>query len=160
VAGVFESRARLREDAQRLLESLRELGEGRYAVLFDRKGVLLESPQDAGEGWPLRRFVQSHTEALFHVPAALHGGEEMGDLFEDLEGDGFYLAILNGRVGVLVACPDPQRLEQESGKLVKVLADRLLRLNPAWRRDERGRGLFFGSPRLDTVVIGRPKPVE
>jgi hypothetical protein len=153
---MFESKARLQEDVQRLLDSLRELGEGRYAVLFDRKGVLLESPQATGERWPLRRFVQSRAEALFHVPAALHGGEEMKDLFEDLEGDGFFLAFLNGRVGVLVACPDAQRLEEESGKVLKVLADRLLRLNPAWRLDEKGGGLFFGSARLDTVVVGRP----
>jgi hypothetical protein len=156
VAGVFESRARLQEDARRLLDALRELGEGRYAALFDRRGVLLESPDGSSEGWPLRRFVQSHGEELFRLPAALHGGEEMKDLFEDLESDGFFLAFLNGRVGVLVACPDAQRVEDESGELLKVLADRLLRLNPAWRLDERGRGLFFGAPRLDTVVIGRP----
>jgi hypothetical protein len=154
---MFESTARLREDVHRLLAALRELAEGPYAALFDSKGVLLESPDDAGEGgWRLRRLVQNRAEALFHVPAALHGGEEMSDLFEDLEGDEFFLAFLNGRVGILVACPDAKRLEEASGKLLKVLADRLLRLNPAWRLDERGRGLFFGSPRLDTVVIGRP----
>ena len=153
---MFESTARLREDVHRLLAALRELAEGPYAALFDSKGVLLESPDDAGEGgWRLRRLVQNRAEALFHVPAALHGGEEMSDLFEDLEGDEFFLAFLNGRVGILVACPDAKRLEEASGKLLKVLADRLLRLNPAWRLDERGRGLFFGS-RLDTVVIGRP----
>ena len=154
---MFESTARLREDVHRLLAALRELAEGPYAALFDSKGVLLESPDDAGEGgWRLRRLVQNRAEALFHVPAALHGGEEMSDLFEDLEGDEFFLAFLNGRVGILVACPDAKRLEEASGKLLKVLADRLLRLNPAWRLDERGRGLFFGSPRLDTVVISRP----
>jgi hypothetical protein len=156
VTDVFESKKKLQEDAQRLLDALRELGEGRYAVLFDRKGVLLESPPGACEEWPLRHFVHSRAEALFQVPAALHGGEEMKDIFEDLESDGFFLAFLNGRVGVLVACPEPQRLQEDSSKLMKVLADRLLRLNPAWRLDERGRGLFFGSPRLDTVVIGRP----
>jgi hypothetical protein len=154
---MFESRERLQEDVHRLLDALRELGEGRYAALFDRKGVLLESPGDAGEGgWRLRRFVQTHGEALFGVPAALHGGEEMSDLFADQEGDEYFLAVLNGRAGILVAGGDAQRLEDEAGKLLKVLADRLLRLNPAWRLDERGRGLFFGSPRLDTVVIGRP----
>ncbi len=155
---MFESKAALREDARRLLDSLRELGDGRYAALFDRKGVLLESPGETNEAWPLRRFVESRGEALFRVPAALHGGEEMKDLFEDLDADGFFMAFLNGRVGILVACPDPQRLQDEAGKLLKVLADRLLRLEPAWRLDERGRGLFFGSPRLDTVVIGRPSP--
>jgi hypothetical protein len=155
VADVFESKATLREDARRLLDALRELGEGRYAALFDRKGVLLESPSDSSEGWPLRRFVESHGEALFRLPAALHGGEEMKDVFEDLDADAFFVAFLNGRVGILVACTDPQRLEEQSGKVLKVLADRLLRLEPSWRLDERGRGLFFGSPRLDTIVIGR-----
>jgi hypothetical protein len=156
VVGVFESKATLREDARRLLDTLRELGEGRYAALFDGRGVLLESPGDSNEGRPLRRFVECHGEALFRLPAALHGGEEMKDLFEDLDADAFFIALLNGRVGILVACADPQRLEAESGKVLKVLADRLLRLEPSWRLDERGRGLFFGSPRLDTVVVGRP----
>ena len=153
---MFESKARLREDVGRLLDALRELGEGRYAALFDRKGVLLESPAESSEEWALRRFVESRGEALFRLPAALHGGEEMKDVFEDLEADGFFMAFLNGRVGILVACDDPQLLEDHSGKVLKVLADRLLRLEPSWRLDERGRGLFFGSPRLDTVVIGRP----
>jgi hypothetical protein len=167
---VFESSARLHEDAHRLLDALRDLGEGRYAALFDSKGVLLESPLDTTEGptWVLRRFVQGHAETLFRVPEALHaatgdrpgeGGQEMRDLFEDMESDEFFLAFLNGRVGILVACPDAQRLEDESGEILKILADRLLRLNPGWRLDEKGRGLFFGSPRLDTVVIGRPSGV-
>jgi hypothetical protein len=154
---VFESKERLQEDVRRLLDSLRGLGEGRYAALFDAKGVLLESPGDSSEGeWVLRRLVQSHAVALFAVPSALHRGEEMRDVFEDWEDDEFFLALVNGRVGVLVACPHAQRLEDESGQLLEVLVDRLLRLNPAWRLDEKGRGLFFGSPRLDTVVIGRP----
>ena len=156
MADVFESKATLRDDARRLLDALRELGEGRYAALFDRKGLLLESPGESSEGWPLRRFVESRGEALFRLPAALHGGEEMKDLFEDVDADAFFVAFLNGRVGILVACADPQRLEEQSGEVLKVLADRLLRLEPSWRLDERGRGLFFGSPRLDTIVIGRP----
>jgi hypothetical protein len=148
---MFESKARLQQDALQLVRALRELGEGRYAALFDPKGVLLESPEDPS----LRRLVEARAEALFRLPAALRGQEEMGDVFEDWGDDEFFLAFLNGRVGVLVACPDAKRLEDESGKVLKILADRLLRLNPAWRLDERGRGLFFGSPRLDTVVIGR-----
>jgi hypothetical protein len=165
---MFESRTKLQEDTGRLLESLRGLAEGRYAALFDAKGVLLESPDGGGEGgWRLRRLVQSKAEALFRLPAALHtpggaGGDRdpddppMVDLFEPWEDDEFFLAFLNGRVGILVACPDAKRLQEESGRLLTVLADRLLRYNPAWRRDEKGRGLFFGTPRLDTVVIGRP----
>ena len=154
---MFESKKRLQDDARALLEALRELGEGYYAVLFDPKGVLLESPDETTEGeWVLRRLVQSHAEALFRLPSALQGGDEMSDLFEDWPGHEFFLAFLNGRVGLLVACPDAKRLEDASSELLKVLADRLLRYNPAWRLDEKGRGLFFGSPRLDTVVIGRP----
>ena len=154
---MFESKAKLQEDARKLLESLRALGEGYYAVLFDPKGVLLESPDETSEGeWVLRKLVQSRAEALFRLPAALHGGEEMPDLFEDFQEHEFFLAFLNGRVGVLVACADAQGLKDASGELLRVLADRLLRYNPAWRLDEKGRGLFFGSPRLDTVVIGRP----
>jgi len=152
---MFQSKEKLQEDARSLLEALRDLGGGRYAALFDLKGVLLESPDDTRDR-VLRRLIQDRAEALFRLPAALHGGQEMDDLFADWESDEFFLAFLNGKVGLLVACPDAQRLQDQSGKLLKVLADRLLRLNPAWRLDEKGRGLFFGSPRLDTVVIGRP----
>ena len=170
---MFESKARLQEDVRGLLDALRGLGGGRYAALFDAKEVLLQSPDEglSGQagmpfGGDLRRLVQSRAEALFALPAALHaphvpgdrteGSGEMSDLFEAWAEDEFFLAFLNGRVGLLVACPDAKRLEGESGKLLEVMADRLLRFNPAWRIDERGRGLFFGSPRLDTVVIERP----
>jgi hypothetical protein len=155
---MFQSKEKLQEDVRSLVEALRRLGEGRYAVLFDPKGVLLESAEERlAEGqWVLRRLIQARAEDLFRLPAALHGGQEMEDLFADWESDEFFLAFLNGKVGLLVACPDAQRLQDESGELLKILADRLLRLNPAWRLDEKGRGLFFGSPRLDTVVVGRP----
>jgi len=149
---MFESKARLQEDVRGLVDALRALGEGRYAALFDAKGVLLESARDA----PLRELVRERGEALFRLPGALRGEEALGDVFEPWPGDEFFLAFLNGRVGVLVACPEAKRLEDEAVQLLKVLADRLLRLNPAWRLDEKGRGLFFGSPRLDTVVIERP----
>jgi hypothetical protein len=167
---MFESKEGLHEDVRRLLDALRELGRGRYAALFDAKGVLLQSPDEdlptqAGMpfGGSLRRLVEARAEALLGLPATLRApdatgdpGEPAPDLFEAWTGDEFLLAFLNGRVGVLVACPDAKRLEDESEKLLGVMADRLLRYNPAWRVDERGRGLFFGSPRLDTVVIERP----
>ena len=95
-------------------------------------------------------------QPLLHVPAALHDGEEMGDLFSDWTEDEFLLAVVNGKVGVLVACADAARLEADSGRLLQALVDRLLRLDPAWRVDAKGRGLFFGAPRLDTVVIPKP----
>jgi hypothetical protein len=175
---MFESKAGLQEDVRGLLDALRELGGGRYAALFDAKEVLLQSPDEglplqAGMpfGGDLRRLVQSRAEALFALPAALHApdvpgdrgqarGGEMSDVFEAWTEDEFFLAFLNGRVGLLVACPDAKRLQSESGRLLEVMADRLLRFNPAWRVDERGRGLFFGSPRLDTVVIERPARIE
>jgi len=174
---MFESKAGLQEDVRGLLDALRELGEGRYAALFDAKEVFLQSPDEglapqAGMpfGGDLRRLVLSRAEALFALPATLRapdlpgeagqGGGEVSDVFEAWTEDEFFLAFLNGRVGLLVACPDAKRLESESGKLLGVMADRLLRFNPAWRVDERGRGLFFGSPRLDTVVIERPNRID
>jgi hypothetical protein len=167
---MFEYKAGLQEDVRGLLFALRELGGGRYAALFDAKEVLLQSPDEGlptQSGMPfggdLRRLVLSRAEALFALPATMAapvvpGGGDTTDVFEAWVEDEFFLAFVNGRVGLLVACPDAKRLESESGKLLGVMADRLLRFNPAWRVDERGRGLFFGSPRLDTVVIERPKP--
>jgi hypothetical protein len=169
---MFESKAGLQDDVKGLLDALRELGDGRYAALFDAKGVLLQSPDEglpAQAGMPfggdLRQLVLSRAEALFALPARLRapdvpGDGEGSDIFEAWTEDEFFLAFLNGRVGMLVACPDAKRLENESGRLLEVMADRLLRFNPAWRVDERGRGLFFGSPRLDTVVIERPSRIE
>ncbi len=63
---------------------------------------------------------------------------------------------MNGKLGVIVACADAERLKADSERLLPVLFDRLLRLDGRYRLDEQGRGLFFGSPRLDTVVIPRP----
>jgi hypothetical protein len=101
-------------------------------------------------------MLQSRSESLLRLPAALHGGEEMSDIFADWTEDEFLLAVVNGRVGVLVACADAARLEADADRLLRALVDRLLRLDPSWRIDEKGRGLFFGSPRLDTVVIPKP----
>jgi len=153
---MFESRDRLARDIRGLLGALREEGAGRYACLFDPTGILFE---DAEEGsppsWPLRRFLEQRTGTLFGIPRALAAGEEMEDLFEDWVEDGFFLVFVNGRVGAVVACPDPEALEKRAGRVLKVLVDRLVRYNSAWRADERGRGFFFSRPRLDTVVVGR-----
>ena len=165
---MFESKAGLQEDVRRLLDALRELGEGRYAALFDAKEVLLQSPDEDLPPQAGKPFGETcggsccpAPRRSSRLPAALRapdgpGAGEPPDIFEAWTEDEFFLAFLNGRVGLLVACPDAKRLENESGKLLEVMADRLLRFNPAWRVDERGRGLFFGSPRLDTVVIERP----
>jgi len=155
---MFESRQRLHEEVLGLLEALRTLGEGRYAALFDRKGLLLETPPDGEKGeWALRGFVQKHAETLFRIPSALHDPEQaMDDAFEDWTDDEFFLAFVNGRVGVIVACPEARRVEDDSGELLRALVDRLLRLTPGWRLDEKGRGILASRPRLDTVAIGRP----
>jgi hypothetical protein len=155
---MFESAKRLQEDVSGLLDALRSLGEGRYAVVFDRNGVLAESPAGGQQGeWTLRQLVQRRAAALFRIPGALQAEEALDDAFEDWKDDEFFLAFVNAKVGVLVACPDARQLEAESGKLLSVMVDRLLRWNAGWRVDEKGRGLFGSRPRLDTVVIGRPQ---
>ena len=156
---MFESSGRLRDEVSGLIEALRTLGAGRYAALFDRKGLLIETPRDGEQGeWALRGFVQKHAESLFRIPAALHDPEQpLDDAFADWTDDEFFLAFVNGRVGLIVACPDAKRLEDDSSELLRALVDRLLRLNAGWRFDERGRGLFASRPRLDTVAIGRPE---
>jgi hypothetical protein len=156
---MFESSDKLRRDVSEMLDALRGLGAGRYAAVFDAKAVVAESPDETSEAeWPLRRLLQSRAEALLRLPAALHAGDEMGDPFDEWTDDEFLLAVVNGKVGVLVACSDAAQLEKGAQRLLRALFDRLLRLDAGWRVDDKGRGLFFGSPRLDTVVIPRPAP--
>lgn len=155
---MFESHEKLQDEIRKLLRALRELGEGRYACLLEPKAVLFEDADpDPPPAWPLRQFVDRHKAALFAIPGQLSSEAGLeSDVFEDWEEDGFLLVFVNGRVGVLVACPDPGSLEAESGRLLKILVDRMVRYNSAWRADEKGRGLFFSRPRLDTVVVPRP----
>jgi hypothetical protein len=155
---VFESSSRLRQDIVGMLDSLRAIGAGRYAAVFDERVVVAESPTQASEGeWALRRVLQSQAKALLRLPRALENGEAIEDLFADYGNEEFLLAVVNGRLGVLVACADASKLKSESARLIPVLVDRLLRLDGRYRLDDSGRGLFFGSPRLDTVVIPRPE---
>ncbi len=161
---MFESSTRLADDVRGLLDSIRGVAHGRYAVVLDSRGVVFESasPETTGH-WVLRRFLEQRAEALFRVPTALAAGGEMEDVFAEWstpageEDDEFYLAFVNGRVALVVACRNAEALKAEGEELLRALADRLLRYNSAWRLDEKGRGLFFGSPRLDVVVVGRPQ---
>jgi hypothetical protein len=154
---MFESASRLRKDVSEMLDSLRELAAGRYAAVFDAKEVVAESPSRTEEGeWTLRRVLQSQAGPLLRVPRALESGEPIPDLFADFGDEEFLLAVVNGKLGVLVACADAAKLREDAARLLPALVDRLLRLEDRWRVDERGRGLFWGSPRLDTVVIPRP----
>jgi hypothetical protein len=154
---MFESREKLESEIRKLLGALRALGDGRYAALIEPRGVLFDdAPAEAPPPWPLRRLLEQRAQRLFAIPAALTSTREAEeDVFADCEDDGFFLVFVNGRVAVVVACPDPESLEKEAGRIVRVLVDRLVRYNTAWRADERGRGLFFSRPRLDTVVVSR-----
>jgi hypothetical protein len=155
---MFESREKLGDEIRKLLRALRALGDGRYACLIEPGGVVFDdSDPEAPPSWPLRRLLEQRTKALFAIPGMLaseSGLEE--DIFAEWEDDGFLLVFVNGRVAVVVACPEPEPLREEAGRILKVLVDRLIRYNTAWRADERGRGLFFSRPRLDTVVVPRP----
>ena len=154
---MFESASRLRRDVSEMLDALRELGESRYAAVFDATALVAESPAEPAEGqWELRRLLQSKAEALLRLPRALQSGEEVADLFAAYGDEEFLLAVVNGKLGLLVACEDATRLKDDSERLLPALVDRLLRLDDRYRLDEKGRGLFWGSPRLDTVVIPRP----
>jgi len=153
---VFESPRRLEREIADLLDAIRGLGSGRYACLLEPTGVVFESadPEEGGH-WMLRRFLEQRSAALFAIPVALAAGGPREDVFADWEDDEFLLAFVNGRVALVVACPEAEPLKENAGQLLRALADRLLRFNAAWRVDERGRGLFFGRPRLDVIVVGR-----
>lgn len=58
----------------------------------------------------------------------------------------------------MVACPAAEELKQKSGDLLRVWVDRMLRFDERYRLDPDGRGFFFGSPRLDVVVVGSVSP--
>jgi hypothetical protein len=156
---MFESEGRLREDVVGLLDAIREIAEARYVCVVEPTGVRFESAEPRDATWPSRRFLEDRLAGLFSVPRALAASAPIEDVFAEWESpvgaeDEFFLAFVNGKVGLVVVCPEAERLREELRKPVEVLADRLLRLNSAWRVDEKGRGLFFGRPRLDLVVIG------
>ena len=153
---MFESSKKLGEDITGLLTALRRLGSGRYSCLIEPKGIVFESSDPTeSDQWMLRRFLEQRTAALFAIPDALAAGGPAEDMFADWERDEFLLAFINGRVAVVVACPEAEPLKEKAGELIRVFADRLLRFNAAWRVDQKGRGLFFGRAKLDLIVIGR-----
>lgn len=150
------SRERLGQEILDVLAALRARGQGRYACILDRTGLVFEHPEPETAGdWALHRFLSANPEAVFAIPRALAGDAPLPDAFEDWHDDEFLVAVINGKVGVVVACPDAEGLRQDAMEPLKVLADRLLRYEPGYRVDEKGRGLFFGRPRLDLVVVGR-----
>jgi hypothetical protein len=158
---MFESEARLREDVVGLLATIREAAEARYACVVDASGVRFQVAEPEDATWPSRQFLEQRLGSLFSIPRALAADGPIEDVFAEWESpagvtDEFFLAFVNRKVGLVVVCPDAERVREELRKPLEVLADRLLRLNASWRVDEKGRGLFFGRPRLDLVVIGGP----
>jgi hypothetical protein len=155
---VFESQRRLEEDIAGLLAALREQASARDALLVDPGGVLFTSAADEGAaGWTARRFLEQRLAGLFALPGSLAAGQGPAeDVFEGWDDDEVLLVFLNGRVALVLLCPDAELARAAVERPFAALADRLLRWRPALRLDEGGRGLFFGRPRLDWVVIGRP----
>lgn len=148
---------RLRADIAGLLDGIRGSLSARYACVLEPTGIRFESPEPAeAASEPLRRRLMASAAELFTLPGRLESGQPFEDLFEGCPGDELLLAILNERVALVLDCRDAEAAREGIRKPLLALADRLFRLNPAWRMDQRGRGFFFGRPKLDFVVIGRP----
>jgi hypothetical protein len=152
---MFESAQALERQIAALLDAVRQAGEGRYAAVVEPGRILFQSAVPEAEGWMMRRFLESRTEALFALPQSMEAEGPSQDLFEDWQADEFLLAFINRRVAIVLVCPSAERAREDVQKPLKVLADRLLRYNQAWRMDQRGRGFFFGRPKVDLIVIGR-----
>jgi hypothetical protein len=153
---VLESRERLEREIGDLIALIRNEAGGRYACLLDPKGILVEDATSADPAiGALRRLLESERDALFRIPGEMDSGGPAEDAFAEWQEDEFLLAFLNRKVALVVACPDAEDLRQRANRLLPVLADRLLRWNSSFRLDEKGRGLFFGTPKLDVVVVGR-----
>jgi hypothetical protein len=159
---VLESKERLAEDVRGLLAACAAAAGGRYACVLDPKGLLFEYGDDEGGHWVLRQFLEKRAALLFEIPKAMAAESDMDDAFAEWESpagqppDEFLLAVINGRVALVVVCPDAESAQAAVMRPLRALADRLFRLEPAYRLDEKGRGLFLSRPRLDLVVVGRP----
>jgi len=152
---IFESRAALRQGLLEAVDAIRTLGEGRYACVLDAGAIVLESPEPGdGRSFALRQLIEDRRAAILSIPQTLADDTPMEDVFSDWHEDEFLLAFLNQRVALVVACPDAEALKENGTELWPVWADRVLRFDERYRIDPKGRGLLFGSPRLDLVVIG------
>jgi len=153
---VFESSSKLAEEIADLLLLVREVARGRYACLVEPGKTVFESPSEGERDLgALQAFLNERRSALFSLPSAMASEEPMEDVFAGWDHDEFLLAFLNGRVALVLACPEAARAQELTERPLRALADRLLRYNPTYRMDGKGRGFFFGSPRLDLVVVGR-----
>jgi len=153
---MFESKEKLASEIEELLEALRCASDSRYACLLDTKGMLFEAPEEPASGtWPIRKLLRDRGARLFEIPGAMEHETPIEDHFAGFDEDDFFLAFINNRVAIVIACPDAEPLQRELMRPLKALADRLLRYNETYRLDDKGGGLFFGTPKLDMVVVGR-----
>jgi len=152
---MFESRERLAGEISRLLEGILGASGARYACIMEPSRILFEAPAAEGKLLALRLFLEERGAQVFRIPAALAAEAPLEDVFEGWDHDDFFLAFVNGRVALVVACPEADAVESALQRALAALTDRLLRFDESWRLDPQGRGLFFGRPRLDTVVVGR-----
>jgi hypothetical protein len=145
----------LRQGLLEAVDAIRRLGEGRYSCVLDGGGIVVESPEPPdGRAFALRQLIEDRRAAILSIPQTLADEGPMEDAFADWHEDQFVLAFLNQRVALIVACPDAEALKESAAPLWPVWADRVLRFDERYRVDPKGRGLLFGSPRLDLVVIG------
>jgi hypothetical protein len=153
---VFESAERLREDVERLTDALRQTANARAAFVVDTAKILFASAaEETPAGWAGRGFQEARLARLFELPASLEGAGPEADVFEGWDDDEFLIAVLNGRVALVLFCPDAERARAALERPFATLADRLLRWRPALAVDPQGRGLFVGRPRVDWIVVGR-----
>jgi hypothetical protein len=153
---MFESHDRLGEQIRMILAAVADLAGGSYVCLLEPKGILFEHAEpEERETWALRRLLEERSGALFGIPKSLASGEPMEDVFEGWSHEELFLAFINERVVLVVACTEAEPLKERALPILKVLADRLLRYNGAYRMDEKGRGFFFSRPKLDLVVVER-----
>jgi hypothetical protein len=156
---MFESREELADEIEGLLSALRDVADSSEACLLERRGLLFDSVEGQEPG-PLSEFLRNRREALFAIPESLAGDGPTEDLFALWEGDSVLLAFINGRVVLALSCPDADAARERVLLPLRALADRLFRFDASYRLDPRGRGLFFGKPRLDLVMVGPPAADE
>ncbi|MBN2369461.1 MAG: hypothetical protein JXO72_03150 [Vicinamibacteria bacterium] len=140
------------------LTAVRDLSEGRWACLVDSQGIQFEDPLADGIGGDieaLRRLVEQRRGALLAIPRGLDSGDQMADVFEGWNAAELFLVVINERVALVAAVADAEMLRERSRRLIRVLADRLIRYEPLYRMNPQGRGFFFGRPKLDLIVVSR-----
>ena len=153
---MLESPERLRDDIARMLDVIREAAAARYACILEPSGIAFESRAEEGPAeWTVRRFLEPRLARVFALPASLAGEGPEEDVFEGWDEDDVVLAFLNGRVALALFSADAAEARRAAEEPFAVLADRLVRWKPGLRVDEKGRGLFFGRPRVDWVVVSR-----